>query len=787
MGWREWLEARPLAVLALAAGAGIAAAHAAPPLSVWSWLGLPVFAWISWKASQTGRLSFLVVVAAVAFGAWHRAALKGTRDHPARQLLLASGSTMDVEVHGVVERALRSDLPGATSRDAFFIADEVTCAPLGKSFAGRMALRLFTGSREILPPGEYVVRGRMKLPAPPDNPGEFDRRDYDLRLGLAAELRATRTTLIRKDAVPINSLLLDAAERCRAWVARALSVDLDSRPEERAIILAMALGAIEPEARELQKPFRESGTLHIFAVSGLHVAILATIFWALFRVFCRRRGLLVLLLITALFGYAFITGLKPSAVRAAVMTSVVLIGTAFNRNGDMLNSLGAAALLLLAFDTHQLFAPGFQLSFGVLASIGLFGGWLTRKTRRFTDPDPFLPRQMLSTPQKGAWWLRREAAALFTVSLAAWIGSLPLVFHHFHLVTPVSLLANMLLVPLSFLVLGTAVATLLAGALPFLFQFQLWFSNANLAFAWMTIFSARQFAAVPMGNFYLPQATLERRPPAEMQVLRLQGGAAAQHLRVGSSRWLFDCGGTSDYGFVLRPCLHFLGLNRLDGLVLSHSDFAHMGAAGNILQDFQPRDTYLPAREPWRWDTGRSSMRLLHAGGWHGKALTRGDVLDLGQQEGQPARARVLFPTPDSWPRKSDDRTLVLRFDIGPHRLLWCNDAGFLAEKTLLEKAVPGELRCDVIIRNQHASDFSLLPEFLDAVQPRLIITSSDTFPAEQKLPAHTLEACAARGIIILDQEITGATALRLWPDRMEVRPFHDRAPFELRTGGVKP
>lgn len=779
MQWHAGFQARPLAWVAVAAMLGIGIGDATPPLRLWLSLSLIPALWFSWKVSTTGRLRWLMLLTTLVFGVWHQASLTPTRDHPLRHLLLPSGSAVDVTVHGQVRRSLRSDLPGATSRDALFVADEIHCSPIGKTFSGPMPLRLFVTGRAVLPPGEYRITGRMRLPSLPDNAGEFDRRAYDLRLGLAAELRASKVELIRKTALPFNHALLESAAACRDWVTRALSFDLEGRPNERAIILAMALGAIEPEARELQKPFRESGTLHIFAVSGLHVAILAWIFWALFRPFCRHRALLVALLIIALFGYAFLTGLKPSAVRAAVMTSVLLLGTAFNRKGDLLNSLGAAALLLLAQDSSQLFAPGFQLSFGVLAAIGLFAERLTHRFSPWIEPDPFLPKQLLTPFQKLRWSMRRSIVGLFTVSFVAWLGSLPLIFHHFHLITPVSIIANAVLVPLSFMVLGTAVLTLFAAALPVAW-FHLLFSNANLAFAWCTLQSAQLFAALPYGNHYLPQATFRPTPPAEMHVMRLQGGGAAQYLRVGRSRWLFDCGGTAGYSFVLRPSLHYLGLNQLDGLVLSHSDFSHIGAALRIQQDFHPRQTFLPAREPWRWDTGNSSMRQIHAAGWTGQQISRGDIISLGDYNGKSADAEVLFPPLDTWPRKADDRTLILRLSLGPHRILWCNDAGFFAEKTLLERAAPGDLRSDIIIRNQHAADFSLLPEFLDAVQPRLIITSSDTFPAEQKLPARTLRECEARGIIILDQETTGSTTLHFWPDRIEVRPFHDQAPFTL-------
>ncbi|WP_211325685.1 ComEC/Rec2 family competence protein [Roseimicrobium gellanilyticum] len=780
MDWSQKIRARPLVLLALSAVAGICLTDALPPLGGKYWFLPALAAVFALWLLRSARLRWALVLAALSFAALHHTTLQSTRDHPVRGMLAHHGASMHVQVEGEVQRALRSDLPGAQPWEALFIADHITCSPLGKSFDGPTRLHLLTGSRVPLKPGRYRIVGRMQLPPWPDNPGEFDRRTYDLRRGLTAQLRATEVTLLQEDRFPVSATLVAAAERCRAWVTDILSVDLEDRPDERTIILAMALGTMQSDARDLQIPFRESGTLHVFAVSGLHVVIVGGILLALLRPFVRNRTALCLLLIGALFGYAFLTGLKPSAVRATVMMAVVFAGTMLNRHGDLLNTLGGAALLLLVFDTNQIFAAGFQLSFGVLASIGIFAAMFPRPFHHWVDPDPFLPKPLLTGTQKLLWRVRRESIGLVTVSAAAWIGSLPLIFHHFHLVTPVSIAANMLLVPLSFAVLGTAILTLITGALH-LTWIQVLLSNANLAFAWCTLHSAQFFADVPGGNFYVPHATLGPQPPAEMHVLRLPDGAAAQLIRIGDHNWLFDCGREGNYPFILRPCLQHLGLNRLHGLVLSHNDVGHIGAALKVQRDFGSPAVFLSAREPWRWDPGLGTMRQLHKAGLQGQALQWGDSIALGSfSDGSAVKARVLFPTDDVWPRRADDRTLVLRIEVGPHRILWCNDAGFIAEKKILETTKPEDLQCSILIRNQHASDFALLPEFLDAVRPQLIITSSDTFPAEPKLPLQTLEYCTSHGIRILNQESTGSTLLRIWPDRIGVRPFHDDPSFPI-------
>lgn len=768
MNWREHCTGRPLALLAGGAFVGVRLADWAAALpGVVLFFGALCLLTV-WLAAFRSHGGWLLLLAMSTFAVRHTVELDGTRFHPLRQALEAHGMALEVEAVGRVEQPLRRDLPGAEPGEALFIATEIRCPQTGQVWTGPATLQVLPGKETSLSPGKYRIHGRLRLPQAPDNPGQFNARDYNLRLGLVAELRATRIECLRADRWNFAAMMVSAADRCRTWVTEVLSTDLADRPTERTIILAMALGTMDAGAKELAKPFRESGTLHIFAVSGLHVAIVAAIFWALLRPFGLRRGLLVGVLITALFAYAFITGLRPSAIRAALMSAVLFIGMGLQRRTDLLNSLGAAGLLLLMWDTQQAFAPGFQLSFGVLVTIGIFGDRFTKPLRPWIDPDPFLPKPLLRTWQKYLWSLRRGFAGLFTVSAAATIGSLPLVFSHFHMVTPVSLVANAVLVPLSFLVLGTAILTLLCGLLH-LTPLVVLFSNANLFFAWFSMQSAQFFAGVPYGSFHLPDVAALTGPPAELTVLRLPAGAAAQHLRVGDRHWLLDNGAEEHFAYRLLPCLHHAGVDRLDGVILSHGDYEHIGATLRVQQEFGRPQLWAPAQEPWRWDRGASSFRALHAQGVRPSPLTQSDHLPLGTLDGNPAQAIVLHPTPEARPRRSDDRSLVLRLDLGSFRVLWCNDAGFLAEKTMLETLPPEALQCDVLIRNQHASDYSLTPEFLDTAKPRLIISSNDTFPPEQKLPVRLREECEKRGIVLLDQRDTGAVTLRFWPQHFEV------------------
>lgn len=770
-----YLARRPLVTLALAAVVGILIGGAVAA----SWFTLAVAGGLAMLALVVAELRIRTGLPALAFATTlvfatlHLVARQTTEIHPLRTFLEHRDPMAGITViaNGRVEKALRRELPGSVKREEYFVATEITAPTLGLRWTGPTVLRLVTGGKENLPPGSYQVTGFIRLPPLADNPGQFNEREYDLRLGLVAELRGLEMKPVALDRWNVEAWLVAAAERCRAWVEHALKIDLENAPAEYAVIVAMALGTVQSDAADLQTPFRNSGTLHIFSVSGLHVAIVGFILWKLLKALGLRRGALLAVLIPVLFGYAFITGLRPSAVRAAVMASVFLCGALFHRKGDLMNSLGGSALLLLAYDSQQLYAPGFQLSFAVLAAIALLAGPFSRPFLRWVDPDPFIPQVLLTGFQQWTWTLRQQVMGLFTVSAAAWVGSLPLTLGHFQLATPVALLANVVLVPLSFCVLFAAVLTLLCAA-AHLTAVQALFSNANYLLAWLTMKAAVFFAALPGGNFHIAAPWFEETAPAELVVLRLPESAAVQHLRAGSSHWLLDTGSGGHLRYLVQPYLAYRGVDRLEGVMLSHNDIQHAGAATQLWQSHAPPSYYHAATEPWRWDASNTAFKRLRSEPWPGTPLARGDRLTLGGNGPTTVIAEVLHPPAQLWARRADDRALVIRFCLGPHRVLWCGDSGFLAEKALLENFTPDQLKSDVLIRNQHASDTSFLPEFVATVAPQVVIASSQNFPAGQLLPEQVRETCRQRGILLLDQSQTGAVRLKAWPEKLEIIPY---------------
>src|SRR6202040_1734161 len=190
--------------------------------------------------------------------------------------------------------------------------------------------------------------------------------------------------------------ILRAAQKSRAWMQTAICRGLDDSPEVQNFLSGIVLGLRHQTTEDIEEPFQQTGTLHLFAVAGLHVGIVARLLWMLATVGQLSRKWAAGLIIPLLLFYAAITGLHVSSVRAAVMSSILLGGLFFDRKVLALNSLAAAAFFLLSWDTNEFFSAGFQLSFAVVGGIILLADPLCGWLRPIAAPDPFLPRRLVS-------------------------------------------------------------------------------------------------------------------------------------------------------------------------------------------------------------------------------------------------------------------------------------------------------------------------------------------------------------------------------------------------------
>lgn len=707
----------------------------------------------------------------LAFAMLHSLRLKDTFAHPLRQhLLTLPDRPVAVEILG----HLYPWTEGAELDEAAAMC-EVTHLRWGNAGAylpmnAKVKVRLPIGYA-LKSPGHYEIQGSVSLPKPPMNPGQFDAVTYGLRMGWIALLDAREINLKTPDTSAVRFHLLFAAEAARQWMTQVLTHGLENEDRHAAVILAMALGTSDAAGEDIEDAFRDSGTLHIFAVSGLHVVMLAYIATWCLRWMGTQR--LTYFLIFLMFAYAFITGWRPSAARAAFMMSIVLAAPIMHRKSQLPNTLGAAALILLTLDSHQLFLPGFQLSFGVLLAIALLATWLMMKTKPWCELDLFLPPVLATRLQRFGVGLRTSISSLVCVSAAAWLGSLPFMIGHFQTITPVAVISNLVLVPASELCLALSCASLLLAT----FQWSWAVILVNQLNAWLAkwmVITAGWFAQLPFANQTLDLRFYQEPPSAEMRVFHVSRGGGATYLRSGEKRWFLDTGNERNWRYVLRPFLRQSGINQLDGLVLSHSDISHIGAVPLVMAAQKVPHIHTSKLEPWRLDPPFASLKqlgqMIQPDGPVWRRHRIDDVIILGTASEITVLAQVLHPSGSDLHEKANDRGLVLLIKIGSFRVLWLNDAGFITEKRLLQRHA--DVRCDILIRNQHNADVSGLTELLLAAQPQAIISSNDSYLAEERLPQRIRDFCEVSQIPLFDLEVSGSVGLEFRNLHAELRAF---------------
>ena len=561
----------------------------------------------------------------------------------------------------------------------------------------------------------------------------------------------------------------------------------------------MTLGWKTALSGDVPEPFMRSGTMHVFAISGLHIALIAGLLVALFRVLKIPRGVCAWVVVPLIWFYTIVTGFQASAVRSTIMMTIIIVGWGLKRPSNLLNSLGAAAFIILLYDPQQLFQASFQLSFFVVLSLALFVPVLDALKNRLLAPDPFLPAELRPEWRKRLDKPIHYVTASIVTSLAAWLGSIPLVAYYFHLFTPVSLLANLVVVPLSSGALASNMASLLCGDwLPDQGEM---FNHAAWGFMKAMIWVSEWAAHWSPGSFHIPAPGLlafliyymlligvmlrwfenpKFKMPLMASVVCLctlwvalkipeffttkitilpMGGGDAIFVDNPGHRddWLIDCGDADRASHLTKPFLQGQGVNCVHHLVLTHGDVRHVGGAGLIQERFGTPEVIL---SPVRF-RATAYRELL------GRFSSVKDLKRVVKQGDQAGCWEVLHPPAAGHSAQADDNALVLRGTIQGTRLLLLSDLGKAGQNVLSQNHT--NLNADIVISGIPTRTEPVANLFLDLVQPKLIIITDALFPANARASSALKQRLAHKGIPVIYTSEAGAVTLELKQDAWRV------------------
>lgn len=694
-------------------------------------------------------------------------------------------------------------------------------------------------SAAAMPPIHYGDRirfiAKLRLPRNFRNPGAFDYEGYLADHGIAA--------LGSAKAENVQFLPGVYRDRIGAWRSRlhrsiVHEVNQLWPPREAALINAMVIGEEAFIDRETRIDFQRSGTYHILVVSGMNVSILAfVVFWTLRRI---RLGDLLSTIITiaSCIGYAFITEVGAPVWRAALMCAIYLCTRLLYRDRAMLNAIGAAALVLLLIDPRQLLAASFQMTFVcvlIVAGIGVpilqrtsqlyklalvnwdsrdFASQLPPKVAQFR-----LDLQIISKRLSrfiGEKWSRGLIRSTTAFAFAGWelvfisavmqMGlALPMAYY-FHRATTIALPANLVVVPLTQLMMPAAIASVSLGYVsPVFAKLPVQLTSialhgivgsvsglgalrvADLRVAmpsqWMIIAAAGALilamctsrrngvlAAAGLSAILLTSLILATVPPTpavrpgmlEMTAIDVGEGDSILIVTPHGKTLLVDAGGpigpgTSQLDFgedVVSPYLWNRGMCHLDAVAITHGHSDHIGGMISVLKNFRPKELWIGLLPPSR--ALENVISTAQALGTNVVRHWEGDEFEFGG-----ASVRVLFP-PRDWamgdkPQNND--SMVLRLSYGESAMLLEGDAEKKAERRVAAVEHP---EAQVLKVGHHGSANATTPELMASAKPRFAVISVGSGNSFGLPRDETLARLASEGIRVYRTDLDGAVSFYL-------------------------
>lgn len=567
---------------------------------------------------------------------------------------------------------------------------------------------------------EVEVVGTLTAPSGPANPGEFDYAAFLNDQCIRAEVHVRQSAAgVHRTSEGWSGTLAGWLAVARGWGQRALAQALPA--DSSGVAAALLLGEGSSMTSEDWQKYIRTGVIHVLAISGQHLVILATFLWGLLRVLGvrRRRGAWIVAVL--LFAYALLAGGRPPVLRAAIMVCVACGGIILRRATLSANSFALAWIVVAALNPADIFSTGCQLSF--LAVAVIFWG-TSRWFRR--DPDQFdqLVDDTRSVLLRMLIWLGRTVAIAYAVTLVIWLAVAPLVAARYHLVSPIAVVIGPFMVMLTSIALLAGFLLLLAWVIcwPLVPVFA-WMTRCSLAGAeWLVDVSDRPPLYFYVGDlppwwlwaFYLTLLAfltvemLQRRRSAVVLaglVWLCIGLAAALHrpaddglrctfLAVGHGgctiietpegrTLVYDAGALGGPDVTRRQIAPFLwqrGIRHIDEVFLSHADLDHFNGLPALIERFP---IGLITCTPTFADRATSGVGLtldsIHRYGIPTRIVRAGDRLTSGV-----VTFDVLHP-PEVGPEgKENVRSLVLLIRHAQHAILLTGDLELLGLERVL-------------------------------------------------------------------------------------------------------
>ncbi|MDG2128468.1 MAG: DNA internalization-related competence protein ComEC/Rec2 [Fuerstiella sp.] len=662
---------------------------------------------------------------------------------------------------------------GTAEQSQFLIsAQSLSTSSGARDVGGDYHVYVNGNATSMLHKGDKVtLTGRWDWPDAPGNPGEFDYARFLNRRHISGLLFVNHPSAIR---VVIPSSKWSAGYWISELRNEAHSVLVMTLPEQvHGIALALLLGNRNQLPSETADAFVASGTMHLLAISGLHVGILCTFLLSIFHLFIIRRSRALLLTAAVCVLYAMITDLRPSVLRATVFFVVFVFAQFVRRNQGIVALLSVTAIIMVSFQPYLVFDTGAWLSFLSVAALG----WVSRCC---TPDQPHLnvPADALNPVEKlldvfRALWTRLKLRWRQMLSILAL--TTPLVAATFHVLSPAGILVNVLLIPLTGLTLCVGFVLLAAGMLhPSLALI------AGPGFSWLLAIMTKTVestASVNLSHVYIadipdwsliayymlmPMTLLIRwRPlkriavcglycsvlagftaatqPSVLNDLRCTvldvGHGSAAVLEFPSGEVILVDGGAMNRGErtadVICRFLWNRGYRSLNGILISHADSDHYNAVAGILSRI-PVSEIVTSRDfvTSKSASVQSVVQMADATGTPVRILSSGDSARFGRSLLWCLQRERQHLPPDA---HDNEKSLIFIAEHAGRRIVLPGDLEGKGSQQVFHDVGP----VDVLVSPHHGSPSANTAALAGELRPHTVIVSARDSKNSERL--HTV------------------------------------------------
>jgi competence protein ComEC len=590
-----------------------------PTLLLFSVLLLSLFFCILFllKRDQKGANVF-IILSLILTGSFRYELL--TKDFPPNHISNFLNLNRPVTIIGKIE-----DEPDVRENKTFLTVETENISLDHKTIPtlGQIILKIKESTSRFDYADKVKFKGYLNEPASRRNPGAFDYKKYLNRKrihGMVSLDEADKVEITKKESG--NLFLSKIVIPLKEWILGVFDRTLSGN--HKALLSGFLLGETRDIPKDIYNMFRNTGTVHLLAVSGSNVGLVILIIFYFLRLVRLPKLPLTFVTLISIFIFSNLVNNEPPVVRAGIMASVALLGMLLYKDLEMTNLVSFAALVILFYYPPILFDVGFQLSFACVFGLVLIVPKLTQMASKYVDRS-----------HKNLWrWIIYPSIA----SLAVEITVIPFLAYYFNLVPLVTIVANLLIVPLASLSIMLSCVTLFSAVFsPFLasiFSASNWlcldltlrltnfFSILPIAklnmpspsifniliyylFVWLMLSSMRHkkkaitFSLVVFGTVYTWQRVISN----ENNLLKLTFLDVGQENSIviqlpDKQNFLINSGekrGNFDSGeYVVLPFLNKNGITSIDKFILTDNDSANLNSAKSLSENMKIEEVLIP-------------------------------------------------------------------------------------------------------------------------------------------------------------------------------------------------